>query len=201
MHYLIYKVTNKLNNRFYVGKHKTENKNDDYHGSGILIDRAIKKYGKENFSKELLFECSSEEEMNQKEIDIVDEEFVAREDTYNIALGGNGGNLTKENRIKGNRLGTAALWKRYAEDEDFRDAYNLKRSIIAKARNLKYGNPSKGKKMSEETKAKMSASHIGKTKGSANGVFGKHWVTNGKETKLVDKSYIPEGWRKGRVYE
>ena len=91
MHYLIYKITNNLDNKIYVGKHKTKNKDDDYFGSGLLLGRAIEKHGKLNFTKTLLLECKSEEEMNQKEADIVDEDFIARDDTYNIMLGGSGG--------------------------------------------------------------------------------------------------------------
>jgi hypothetical protein len=91
MHYLIYKITNRLDNKFYVGKHKTENRDDDYFGSGLLLGRAVEKHGKENFVKEILVECQTEEEMNQKEADIVDEDFIARDDTYNIMLGGQGG--------------------------------------------------------------------------------------------------------------
>lgn len=199
MHYLIYKVTNKLNNRFYVGKHKTENRDDDYLGSGILIKRAIKKYGKENFVKELLFECATEEEMNQRETDIVDADFVAREDTYNVAVGGDGGNLTMEQKLMGLTRARSAFLKRLEEDLEFRAAYCLKRSHIAKMRNLKYGNPSKGKRLSDETRRKMSVAHIGKTVGSSNGVFGKHWVTNGQENKMVENTFIPDGWRKGRT--
>ena len=60
-------------------------------GSGLRIQRAIKKYGVENFEKTILFECSSVEEMNAKEAEIVNEEFIARDDVYNIKLGGEGG--------------------------------------------------------------------------------------------------------------
>lgn len=60
-------------------------------GSGIRIKRAIEKYGIENFEKTILFECSSEIEMNAKEAEIVNEDFIARDDVYNIELGGKGG--------------------------------------------------------------------------------------------------------------
>lgn len=75
----------------YIGKHETENVNDCYMGSGLRIRRAIEKYGVDNFEKTILFECSSQEEMNQKEAEIVNEDFISREDVYNIKLGGEGG--------------------------------------------------------------------------------------------------------------
>lgn len=75
----------------YIGKHMTNDKDDGYMGSGIRIRRAIEKYGIENFEKTILFECESADEMNAKEAEIVNEDFIARDDVYNIKLGGDGG--------------------------------------------------------------------------------------------------------------
>ena len=72
----------------YIGQHQTANVDDGYMGSGIRIRRAIEKYGLENFEKTILFECKSEDEMNAKEAEIVNEDFIARDDVYNMTIGG-----------------------------------------------------------------------------------------------------------------
>ena len=87
MFYTIYKTTNKINNKYYIGKHQTKNLEDGYLGSGKLLKDPIKKYGKENFIKEILFVFFSEEEMNAKEKELV----VVSEETYNLCPGGHGG--------------------------------------------------------------------------------------------------------------
>ena len=111
-HYLVYKTTNLVNGKVYIGKHETDNLDDGYLGSGILIQRAIEKYGKENFKREILFECSTREEMNAKEAELVNEEFLKRDDIYNLKQGGEGGfdfinksgiNNRKDNAGKGGR--------------------------------------------------------------------------------------------------
>lgn len=195
MYYLIYKITNTINNKFYVGKHKTKNKEDSYFGSGLLLERAVEKYGKKSFVKEITYECSSEEEMNQMEADIVDEEFIARLDTYNIKLGGEGGfghingsNHTKEALEK-------ALKTRLREDNEFGE----KVSNGLKLYYAKHDNPFLGKHHSEETKEKMSEAKKGMFDGKKNPSYGKWWITNGTESKLVQKGLVLLGWRRGRV--
>ena len=91
MYYTIYKVTNKLNGKFYIGKHQTKKVDDAYYGSGKAIKEAIQKYGIENFDKEVLFIFDSEDDMNSKEKELITEEFVNRKDTYNLGVGGEGG--------------------------------------------------------------------------------------------------------------
>ena len=70
MFYLVYKITNKINHKFYIGAHKTKNKDDGYMGSSEILKDAIKKYGKQNFTKEILYEAHSLEEMYLKEKDM-----------------------------------------------------------------------------------------------------------------------------------
>ena len=87
MFYIVYKTTNIINGKFYIGKHKTKNLNDNYMGSGKLLKQAIEKYGKQNFVKEILFIFDNQEDMNDKEKELV----VLTEDSYNLCEGGNGG--------------------------------------------------------------------------------------------------------------
>lgn len=86
--YIVYKTTNVINRKFYVGVHN--GKNDDYLGSGKLIKSAIEKYGRENFIRETILSCETSEEAYELEALIVDEEFTARKDTYNLCYGGYG---------------------------------------------------------------------------------------------------------------
>jgi hypothetical protein len=92
-HYL-YKITNNINGKYYIGRHSTDNINDDYFGSGIGIINAINKYGKENFSKEILYQCETTEELWDLERKVVNAEVVNDKNSYNMAFGG--GNHLKE---------------------------------------------------------------------------------------------------------
>jgi hypothetical protein len=87
-YYLVYQTTNIINNFIYVGVHATNELEDGYIGSGKRIIKAINEFGKENFKREILFFCNSKEEMLEKEKEIVNENFINRRDTYNIAIGG-----------------------------------------------------------------------------------------------------------------
>lgn len=93
MNFIVYKTTNLLNGRFYVGVHKTKDpeKFDGYFGSSVLLKAAIKKYGKENFSRETLVECfDDQEEAYSIEAMLVK---TVKEDprSYNLVPGGQGG--------------------------------------------------------------------------------------------------------------
>ena len=107
-YYLIYKTTNQINGKFYIGKRVTKNPNDYYLGSGIAIKNAIKKYGKENFSKEILFYLDNKKAMAKKEVEIVTEDLINDPQCYNMKVGGVGGFTPEEARkgaIAANKVG------------------------------------------------------------------------------------------------
>lgn len=103
MKYIVYKTTNLINNKIYVGVHRTNpDINDGYIGCGVTkkdkkknikgFPKAVAKYGYENFKRETLFEYPDTEEGMKlayaKEAEIVTIEFVKRKDTYNLTVGG-----------------------------------------------------------------------------------------------------------------
>lgn len=91
MYYIIYQTTNQINGKKYIGKHKTDNLYDNYLGSGSLLVKSIRKYGRENFKKDILFIFDNESDMNNKEIELITDDVLKNEEYYNIALGGQGG--------------------------------------------------------------------------------------------------------------
>ena len=95
---IIYKTTNLINNKIYVGQDSKNN--PTYLGSGSYIKRAIRKYGKENFKKEILCECFSIEELNKKEIHWIKELDCKVPNGYNISLGGGETIVSEETKIK-----------------------------------------------------------------------------------------------------
>lgn len=112
--YIVYKTTNIVNNKIYIGVHKTFNpdKFDGYIGCGVYSTQpytynnakthfqyAVKKYGPENFKRSTLAVFETEEEAYALEEQLVNEDFLNRDDVYNMVLGGYGGYYIS-NRVK-----------------------------------------------------------------------------------------------------
>lgn len=92
MYGYIYKTTNLKNNKIYIGQHKHENYDPYYYGSGKLLKRAIKKYGRDSFSNEIICVCDNQDELDTKEkyyIDKLNSTNIMI--GYNLLTGGQGG--------------------------------------------------------------------------------------------------------------
>lgn len=88
MYHIVYLTTNLVNSKIYVGVHSTYNLNDGYLGTGQNIKRAIRKYGKHNFKRDILYQCIESCHAYEIEKNIVTKDFLNRNDVYNINLGG-----------------------------------------------------------------------------------------------------------------
>ena len=89
MIFYIYEIRNNINNKTYIGQHKSETLEDNYFGSGVIIKKAINKYGLENFTKTILEECA-EDTVNDREVYWIAKEKSKGKAEYNIAEGGYG---------------------------------------------------------------------------------------------------------------
>lgn len=87
----IYKTTNLINGKIYIGQHKATKFNAKYKGSGVILKDAFKKYGKENFIVEMIDDSASDaDELNKLEIYYI-QKYNTRdlEIGYNLHCGGN----------------------------------------------------------------------------------------------------------------
>lgn len=101
MYGYIYKTTNLVNNKIYIGQHKASGfEPAKYIGSGVILDNAIKKYGLENFKNELICICYSKEELDSKEIYYINlYNSTDRLIGYNIQTGGLSNPTTTLNHV------------------------------------------------------------------------------------------------------
>ena len=123
---IIYKTTNKLNGKVYIGQDK--NNNPSYYGSGKKLKYAIKKYGKENFTKEVLEECVDEAHMNEREIYWIT--FYNSKDEnigYNISDGGKEGDRKIGHDIAKNGIYNYWIQKYGKEEADRRKAIKIEK--------------------------------------------------------------------------
>lgn len=88
MYHFLYKTINLVNGKYYFGRHSTSDLEDGYLGSGKSLRHALKKYGKENFSREILGFYPDFSSLVEKEKELVTEEIVLDPKSYNIVLGG-----------------------------------------------------------------------------------------------------------------
>jgi hypothetical protein len=90
MYHVVYETTNLVNGKKYIGKHSTDDLNDAYLGSGNVLLRAVKKYGRENFDRTIIRCFDSEEEAFEYEGKLVNLDVTLDDAYYNIDIGGKG---------------------------------------------------------------------------------------------------------------
>jgi len=226
MYYYLYLITNLVNNKIYIGVHKTNDLNDGYMGSGKIIIQAIKKYGINNFKKTILETFDTYEDALSKEKEIVNEEFLREENTYNLKLGGVGGfefinknklnhtqeAIDKRNNTLRNNYSTGKTTRMSKELNPFWGKHHTDetKSIISK-NTKKYieekGHPKGflGKSHTEEHKKRISnvmkekAAFLG-VKGDAHPAGGTKWFNDGIK-HLRQKEHPGAGWVEGRIYK
>jgi len=120
-YHTVYKTVNLINDKFYIGKHSTDDLEDGYLGSGLLIQHAIELYGRENFDKEILHLTETAEQASFLEKELVTQDLLNNPQCYNLALGGVGGNLGEfVNRKIGEKM--SALLKNISKTEAHKQA-------------------------------------------------------------------------------
>lgn len=169
---IIYKTTNLINGKIYVGKDK--HNNPKYLGSGKRLKDAIKCYGKENFKKEILEYCTSHEQMGEREKYWIKEldSIYTNGKGYNMTEGGDGGDTLSSHPNRDLIVEKISRW--HADNK--REFINIMKEYHKK-------NPVK-----EETKLKLSELNSGEN----NGMYNKHHT---EETKQL-QSEIRKEWHK-----
>lgn len=224
MFYTIYKITNQINGKYYIGKHQTRDLDDGYMGSGKLLKRAIAKYGLENFKKEILHVFDNEAEMNAKERELV----VVNESTYNLNEGGKGGfSYINRNKLygfsdqqvarRGRETANKKLKEKYGDDwhKIISDLASTKGSKVYRDkwendpefRDKILTNSQKGRLAaltdSAKIKRKATMSKNNHQQGKKNSQYGTCWVTNGTLNKKIKTSeldrFLDAGYYRGRI--
>jgi len=183
--YIVYKTTNLVNGKFYIGVHKVKGAGNGYYlGSGLALKGAIKKYGRDNFKRETLFSFDNSDDAYEKEFEVVNESLVFSEKCYNLCQGGLGAlsgenhplygkSPSKETRKKmsqsqlGKKRSTESIKKRIETTKGIKRSKETRKKISDSKKGE--GNPMYGKSHSKEAKMKISIAH----KGENNHFYGK----------------------------
>jgi len=145
----VYKTTNNINGKIYVGKDEG-GQAEDYMGSGLLIDRAFEKYGRENFTKIILEECEKSVCGEREKYWIKELKSQDPDIGYNISPGGDGGDTIsnhpdRERIIK--QIGNSQKGREFSDEH--------RKKIGIKSKGNQYGKLNKGKPKTEKHKEKL----------------------------------------------
>jgi group I intron endonuclease len=168
-----YLTINKINGLKYVGMHSTKNVNDRYLGSGLYISRAIKKYGKQNFICKILCFCETIEEAHINESVFIKKYNTEFPNGYNLSPTGGIGVPGCHAKQTIQKMSLSKIGER---NPSKRGEVQQKQRAFQKDR-----------KYSEETKLKMSRSHLGEKHSEERKQKNREWHLNrvdSKETKI-----------------
>jgi group I intron endonuclease len=173
--YIVYKSINKINNKYYIGKHKLVGTTFDfYFGSGPAIQAAISKYGVENFERITLFEYENESDCYKKEEETLGDLWLTDKNCYNKQPGGKGFSSGAQHYTQGNGFTeehitnlTVARRKRLPHSEETKKKMSISRT---------------GLKRTSKTRQKMSIAQSGKN----NPMYNKTHTAN-KKKEIGDK--------------
>lgn len=207
-YHFIYKTTNLLSGKYYIGMHSTDDLNDGYMGSGKRLKCSLNKYGKENHKVENLEFLNSREELKKREEDIVNLNEIAKESCMNLMTGGQGGFVSEESQKKRSIAANKALNYKLKNDLKFNTFFRLKISEGVKNTyqngRLKFESFNfNNKKHSKESRDKIAESNKLNGIGVKNSQYGTCWINDGKNNKKINKkilnNFLNEGWLKGSI--
>ena len=196
-YHFIYKTTCLITNKFYIGRHSTDNLKDRYLGSGKILKYSIIKYGPQNHKREILEFLPDKESLFKREEEIVNESLLKNPLCINLTYGGEIG-FTDKQLSQGAINANKKNWK----DPEFieRSRNRMRKTSQRLHKEGKISPPNwTGKTHSEETKRKIGDKNSKHQKGFNNSQYGTCWITNEKESKKINKGDdIPNGWGLGR---
>lgn len=163
MYYYVYRTTNLINNKYYIGVHKSKTSHDlKYYGSGTLLKLSLIKHGIDNFINEVLSYHNSLDEAYKREAELVTKQLVESDLCYNIKCGGWGGNdtndISDDTRAK---ISLSLKGNQYAKGNKFSGKHSVEgRLAIAESR--------RNTIWDENTRLKISKNRSGKGTGVNN---------------------------------
>ena len=207
--HFIYKTTNLLSGKYYIGMHSTDDLEDGYLGSGKRLRYSINKHGAENHVREILEFVDSRDELKKREKEIVNLDEIAKEKCMNLIVGGEGGRgfTSEEQKLNAEKSNARQKVLRendpeWVEKKRKSSSESNKKTYDEGRRERFYFYDWNGKSHSEEAKKKIGEKNSELQKGSGNSQYGTCWITRGGENKKIKKQeleiYTQQGWEKGR---
>jgi predicted GIY-YIG superfamily endonuclease len=194
-HHILYRTTNTVTGRFYIGIHSTSNLKDRYLGSGVRFRNELKKYGPKCFVFEILEYCNNRQTALRREFETL-ETLLNDPNCLNLCQGGKAGGLDQVARAKSKEKRTYLK----AHDAEWYANYRDKVSKRLKEHYQTAPGTFTGRTHSSATIEKMKQAAKGRGVGNQNSQYGTCWITNGSSNKKIKKTDpIPEEWYKGRV--